>query len=91
MSSEQTRDLELPGCCPRIGGWPPIPDVPIWVTDRGHQPLGLAASVAPKKRIFTRAAGMRRASEGSGGGQEPACQCRRNRRRGFGPWVRKIP
>ena len=24
-------------------------------------------------------------------GKEPACQCRRHRRRGFDPWVRKIP
>ena len=24
-------------------------------------------------------------------GKEPTCQCRRHRRRGFDPWVRKIP
>ena len=24
-------------------------------------------------------------------GKEPACQCRRHKRRGFDPWVRKIP
>ena len=24
-------------------------------------------------------------------GEEPACQCRRHKRRGFRPWVRKIP
>ena len=24
-------------------------------------------------------------------GKEPICQCRRHRRRGFNPWVRKIP
>ena len=24
-------------------------------------------------------------------GKEPACQCRRNKRHGFDPWVRKIP
>ena len=24
-------------------------------------------------------------------GKEPACQCRRHKRRGFSPWVRKIP
>ena len=24
-------------------------------------------------------------------GKEPPCQCRRHKRRGFGPWVRKIP
>ena len=24
------------------------------------------------------------------GGKEPTCQCRRQRRRGFNPWVRKI-
>ena len=24
-------------------------------------------------------------------GKEPACQCRRHKRRGFNPWVRKIP
>ena len=35
--------------------------------------------------------------EGNGGfpggasGKEPACQCRRHKRRGFNPWVRKIP
>ena len=25
------------------------------------------------------------------GGKEPACQCRRHKRCGFNPWVRKIP
>ena len=25
------------------------------------------------------------------GGKEPACQCRRHKRRGFKPWVRKMP
>ena len=24
-------------------------------------------------------------------GKEPACQCRRHKRRGFDPWVRRIP
>ena len=24
-------------------------------------------------------------------GKEPACQCRRHKRLGFNPWVRKIP
>ena len=28
---------------------------------------------------------------GGTGGKEPACQCRRHKRRGFKPWVRKIP
>ena len=28
---------------------------------------------------------------GGAGGKEPACQCRRPKRRGFHPWVRKIP
>ena len=28
---------------------------------------------------------------GSTGGKEPACQCRRYKRCGFDPWVRKIP
>ena len=28
---------------------------------------------------------------GSAIGKEPACQCRRHKRHGFGPWVRKIP
>ena len=28
---------------------------------------------------------------GGTSGKEPACQCRRHRRRGFSPWVRKIP
>ena len=27
----------------------------------------------------------------SGGGKEPTCQCRRFKRRGFNPWVGKIP
>ena len=30
-------------------------------------------------------------SPGGAGGEEPACQCRRQKRRGFDPWVRKIP
>ena len=28
---------------------------------------------------------------GGTSGKEPACQCRRRKRRGFSPWVRKIP
>ena len=28
---------------------------------------------------------------GGASGKEPACQCRRHKRRGFNPWVRKIP
>jgi len=28
---------------------------------------------------------------GGTGGKEPACQCRRHKRCGFDPWVRKIP
>ena len=28
---------------------------------------------------------------GSTSGKEPACQCRRHKRRGFSPWVGKIP
>ena len=28
---------------------------------------------------------------GGASGKEPPCQCRRHKRRGFDPWVRKIP
>ena len=28
---------------------------------------------------------------GGSSGKEPACQCRRSQRRGFNPWVRKMP
>ena len=28
---------------------------------------------------------------GGAGGKEPACHCRRHKRRRFDPWVRKIP
>ena len=28
---------------------------------------------------------------GGGSGKEPTCQCRRHKRHGFNPWVRKIP
>ena len=28
---------------------------------------------------------------GGASGKEPNCQCRRHKRRGFDPWVRKIP
>ena len=28
---------------------------------------------------------------GGASGKEPACQCRRPKREGFDPWVRKIP
>ena len=28
---------------------------------------------------------------GSPSGKEPVCQCRRRKRHGFDPWVRKIP
>jgi len=31
------------------------------------------------------------ALSGGAGGTEPACQCRRRKRRGFDPWVGKIP
>ena len=30
-------------------------------------------------------------SPGGASGKEPACQCRRHKRRGFNPWVGKIP
>ena len=30
-------------------------------------------------------------TSGWGSGKEPACRCRRHRRRRFSPWVRKIP
>ena len=29
--------------------------------------------------------------EGGASGEEPTCQCRRNKRQGFDPWVGKIP
>ena len=28
---------------------------------------------------------------GGASGKEPTCQCRRHKRRGFDPWVKKIP
>ena len=28
---------------------------------------------------------------GGGSGKEPTCQCKRSKRRGFDPWVRKMP
>jgi len=28
---------------------------------------------------------------GGTSGKEPTCQCRRHKRRGFHPWIRKIP
>ena len=28
---------------------------------------------------------------GRASGEEPTCQCRRHKRHGFDPWVRKIP
>ena len=28
---------------------------------------------------------------GGASGKEPACQCRRHKRLGFNPWIRKIP
>ena len=78
----------FPAAVPRIGGWPPIQTSPSGSQTRGHQPLGLTASVA--QRGYS--PGSRHA-EGFPGlsGQEPSRQCRRNRRRGFGPWVGKIP
>ena len=33
----------------------------------------------------------RRGSLGGARGKEPGCQCRRHKRHGFEPWVRKIP
>ena len=34
---------------------------------------------------------MKWASQAALVGKEPGCQCRRRKRRGFGPWVGKIP
>ena len=34
---------------------------------------------------------IRKGFPGGASGKEPACQCRRLRRCGFDPWVRKIP
>ena len=37
------------------------------------------------------AGGDSRGFPGGGSGREPICQCRRHKRRGFDPWVGKIP
>ena len=34
---------------------------------------------------------MIKGGQGGASGKEPACQCRRHKRRGFDPWVGKIP
>ena len=34
---------------------------------------------------------LSQAYQGVASGKEPACQCRRHKRHGFNPWVRKIP
>ena len=41
-----------------------------------------------KKRLPTE---LLRGFPGGASGKEPACQCRRHKRRGFNPWVGKIP
>ena len=35
--------------------------------------------------------GLLRGFPDGAGGKEPACQCRRHKRCGFDPWVRKTP
>ena len=34
---------------------------------------------------------LKRGLPGGASGKEPACQCRRHKRRAFDPWVGKIP
>ena len=45
----------------------------------------------PMRIIFSSTLGSIREFPGGANGKEPACQCRRRKRRGFDPWVWKIP
>ena len=52
----------------------------------------LPMSFAPKKLFGLRSWVCTHASDARGArGKEPACQCRRRKRRRFSPWVRKVP
>ena len=44
-----------------------------------------------KKALFWHHLKMAMGFPGGASGKEPACQCRRQKRCGFDPWVRKIP
>ena len=45
----------------------------------------------PQNRCDLLMDGLAEGLPGGASGRESACQCRRHRRGGFGPWVRKIP
>ena len=45
----------------------------------------------PMRIIFSSTLGSIREFPGGANGKEPACHCRRRKRRGFDPWVWKIP
>ena len=50
------------------------------------QAVSIVVNKQVKTKIFAKRINMCDAS-----GKEPACQCRRHKRHGFSPWVRKIP
>ena len=69
VSSEQTRDLALPGHSPPDRRWPPVQTSPSGSRTRGHQPLSLTASVA---QIFTGQQAYGGLPGGSAGNNPPA-------------------
>ena len=46
-----------------------------------HDNKAILADFGPNHSLFS----------GGASGKEPACQCRRDKRHGFDPWIRKIP
>ena len=91
------REAVQPPCPP---GQCPSPQARTTASSRPGSPVGgpamvrglgqgMQASPAPEcdLRVCPRALG----SPGGARGKEPACQFRRHKRRGFDPWVRKVP
>ena len=85
--------------CPQRSGDPP------WGLGRPHsasvslsapgtlsscQSAKVALGVLPGRRDIGEE-GSKRCSQGGSSGKESACRCRRRKRRGFNPWVGKIP
>ena len=62
-----------------------------WTEEPGKlQSLG-SLSQTRLKRLSSSSSVVRKRFPGGASGKEPACQCRGCKRRGFNPWVRKIP
>ena len=57
----------------------------------GTQRVQLVGPCSSKADIFVKRVGVKRGFPGGASSKQPDCQCRRLKRHGFDPWVRKIP